>query len=56
MDVKEAIQNRRAYLSLIKVPIDTELITDLAECAKIAPSCYNNQPLNKIMFLNEYEV
>ncbi|MGD2249002.1 MAG: nitroreductase family protein [Candidatus Methanofastidiosia archaeon] len=44
MDVKEAIQNRRAYRSLTKVPIDTELIRDLAECAQIAPSCYNNQP------------
>jgi hypothetical protein len=34
MDVKEAIQNRRAYHSLTKVPIDTDLIRDLAKCAK----------------------
>lgn len=44
MDIKEAIENRRAYRSLTEVPIDTELIKDLAKCAQIAPSCYNNQP------------
>jgi nitroreductase len=44
MDVKEAIKTRRAYRSLIPVKITEELITDLAECAQIAASCFNNQP------------
>ena len=44
MDVKKAITNRRAYRSLKAVEITEELIMDLAECAQITPSCFNNQP------------
>jgi nitroreductase len=44
MDVKEAIKKRRAYRSLISVEITKDLIYDLAECARIAASCFNNQP------------
>lgn len=44
MDVKEAIETRRAYRSLDPVEIDRELIEDLARCAILAPSCFNNQP------------
>ena len=44
MDVKEAINNRRAYRSLDPVPITKELIEDLAKSAQLAPSCFNNQP------------
>ena len=44
MDVKEAIQKRRAYRSLAPVKIKKEFIDDLAECAQITASCYNNQP------------
>lgn len=44
MDVKEAIEKRRAFRSLLPVKITTELINDLAECAQITASCFNNQP------------
>ncbi|MEO0128567.1 MAG: nitroreductase family protein [candidate division WOR-3 bacterium] len=44
MDVKEAIDKRRAYRSLDPAPITTELIEDLANSAQLAPSCFNNQP------------
>ncbi len=44
MDVKEAIQKRRAYRSLEHVDITDGLVQDLIECASIAPSCFNNQP------------
>lgn len=44
MDVKTAIETRRAYRSLDPVEIDRELIEELARCAILAPSCFNNQP------------
>ena len=44
MDVKNAIQERRAYRSLDPVEITDGLVRDLAENARLAPSCFNNQP------------
>jgi nitroreductase len=44
MDVKQAIQERRAYRSLDPVDISDSLIRDLAECAQVFCSCFNNQP------------
>jgi nitroreductase len=44
MDVKEAIEYRRAYRSLEPVEITNELVLDLAKNAGLAPSCYNKQP------------
>ena len=44
MDVKEAIQTRRAYRSLEPVEITEELIKDLCESAQLTCSCNNNQP------------
>jgi len=44
MDVKEAIQKRRAYRSLDPLEITEDLIKDLAESAQLAPSCQNKQP------------
>ena len=44
MDVKEAIELRRAYRSLDPVEITDELIKDLADSASLAPSCFNYQP------------
>lgn len=44
MDVKQAIQTRRAYRSLAPVQITEELVKDLAEAAQLTPSCFNNQP------------
>jgi nitroreductase len=44
MDVKEAIEKRRAFRSLESIKITKELLDDLAECAQITASCFNNQP------------
>jgi len=44
MDVKQAILTRRAYRSLDPVEITEELVRDLAECAQLTCSCFNNQP------------
>lgn len=44
MDVITAIGERRAYRSLAPVEISDELIRDLARCAQLAPTCFNNQP------------
>ena len=44
MEVKEAIKKRRAYRSLLPIKITKDLIIDLAECAQITASCFNNQP------------
>lgn len=44
MDVKDAIEARRAYRALGPVNISDELISELASAARLAPSCFNNQP------------
>lgn len=54
MNVKEAIEERRAYRSLDPVDITKDLIKNFAHVAQIAPSCNNNQPWNFI-FVYEKE-
>ena len=44
MDVREAIDKRRAYRSLDPAEITGEMIRDLAGCAGLAASCFNKQP------------
>lgn len=44
MDVTQAIRKRRAYRSFAPAEITEELVKDLAEHARLAPSCSNNQP------------
>jgi len=44
MNVKEAIEGRRAYRSLDPVGISKDLIEDLTKNASLAPSCFNYQP------------
>ncbi len=55
MEVKEAIQKRRAYRSLEPVKITKEFINDLAKCAQITASCFNNQPW-QFVFVYEPEI
>ncbi|MCX6662479.1 MAG: nitroreductase family protein [Euryarchaeota archaeon] len=55
MDVKEAIQNRRAYRSLDPVEITQDLIKDLASHAQLSASCNNNQPW-RFVFIFEPEM
>lgn len=54
MDVKEAIQRRRAYRSLDPVDITEGLIQDLAGCAQLSASCNNNQPW-RFVFVYDHE-
>jgi nitroreductase len=44
VDVIKAIKKRRAYRALEPVAVSRDLIEDLAGCARLAPSCFNNQP------------
>jgi nitroreductase len=44
MDVKDAIQKRRAYRSLDPIEITDDIVNALAEAASLSPSCFNNQP------------
>jgi len=44
MNVKEAIEKRRAYRSFDPIEISEELVKNLAEVAQITPSCANQQP------------
>jgi len=53
LDVKMAIQERRAYRALEKTEITEELIEDLAKHAQLSPSCYNNQPWNFLFVYDE---
>ncbi len=53
MSVKEIIEKRRAYRSLERVEIKDELIKDLAECASLAPSCFNYQPWRFVFVYQE---
>lgn len=55
MDVKDAIIERRAYRALESVEITEELMNDLAESARLAPSCFNNQPW-RFVFVHDKKV
>jgi nitroreductase len=55
LDVREAMEKRRAYRSLTPVEITEELVNDLAKHANLAPSCFNNQP-TRFVFVYEPEI
>ncbi len=44
MNVKEAIETRRAYRALGPVEVTDGIIKELATAAQLMPSCFNNQP------------
>lgn len=44
MDVKDALQKRRAYRGLEPVPISDDTMRELAAAARLSASCFNNQP------------
>ncbi len=54
MNVKDAINKRRAFRSLKSIKITKKLIDDLGECIKLSASCFNNQPW-KYIFVYEKE-
>jgi nitroreductase len=44
MDLTALIEKRRAYRSLDPVEVTEQTVSALAEAARLAPSCFNNQP------------
>jgi nitroreductase len=55
MELKNIIKERRAYRALEPVKITQDMIKDLAECAQLAPSCFNNQPW-RYVFVHDPDV
>ncbi len=55
MELENVIKTRRAYRSLEPVVISPFVMRDLAECAALAPSCFNNQPW-RFVFVHEPSV
>jgi nitroreductase len=54
MDVKDAIEKRRAFRSLEPFEVTEGLVEDLAGAAHLAPSCMNNQSW-RFVFVHEEE-
>jgi nitroreductase len=54
MDVKEALEKRRAYRALGPVEITDGLMGELAGAARLMSSCFNNQPW-KFVFVRSPE-
>ena len=44
MELKETIKNRRSIRKFKNTEISKEIIEDLIECARLAPSAKNRQP------------
>jgi len=44
MDVRDAIEKRRAYRSLDPVPITDGMLSEVIESVRSTPSCFNQQP------------
>jgi len=55
MDVNQAIQARRAYRSLVPVEITRDLIDQLGQSVRLAPSCFNSQPW-RFVFVSDPDV
>lgn len=54
MNVREAIDKRRAYRSLDPNPISEDIVRNLAFSAGLSPSCFNYQPW-RFVFVNDKE-
>lgn len=55
MEVLEAIKKRRSIRKYKDTPVSQEIITELLEAARIAPSAYNAQPW-KFMIITDREI
>ncbi len=56
MNVKDAIENRRAYRSLTEIKITDEIINDLGTAAQLMPSCFNKQPWRFVFVYDESQL
>ncbi len=55
MDVIEAIKKRRSIRKYKDTPVSEEIINELLEAARLAPSAYNSQPC-KFMVITDREI
>jgi len=53
MEISKVIRKRKAFRELEKISISQPLIEDLIESARLAPSCFNNQPWHYIFVTSE---
>lgn len=56
MDVKDAIEKRRAYRSLQKTGINEEILTELGKAAQLTMSCFNNQPWRYVFVYDAHKL
>jgi nitroreductase len=53
MELKKAIENRRSIRKYKSMDVPDELIKDLIECARLAPSAKNRQPWKFLILKND---
>ena len=53
MELKEVIENRRSIRKYTNEDVPNELLEDLIECARLAPSAKNRQPWKFIIIKND---
>lgn len=53
MELKEAIEERRSIRKYLDKPVPKELVEDLIECARLAPSAKNRQPWKFVIVQGE---
>jgi nitroreductase len=54
MNVKDAIESRRAYRALEPAKVGDATVSELARAIQLAPSCFNNQPW-RVVFVRSPE-
>ena len=55
LTVREAIQKRRSTRSFRRIPVPDEMIMEMLEAARLAPSASNNQPWRFLVVTDEEE-
>ena len=53
MDIVEAIKTRRSIRKYLKKEIPNEILMDILDCARLAPSGHNNQPWRFVVVTDE---
>lgn len=53
MELKETIKNRRSVRKFKNIEISKEIIEDLIDCARLAPSAKNRQPWKFLIIKND---
>ena len=53
MEVTEAIRNRKSTRAFLPKPVDKEIVTNILECARWAPSGVNSQPWQVVIASGE---